>query len=54
MRLYFFFFIDVYSVKLIKLVYAINTLISTANFDITWHSFNLLVLCDAKIASVLV
>lgn len=52
----FFFFIDVYSVRLIKLVYAMNgyTLISIANFDITWHSFNVLVLYDAKIASVLV
>lgn len=51
-----FFFIGVYSVRLIKLVYAINgyTLITTANFDITWHSFNVLVLYDAKITSVFV
>lgn len=51
MRLYFFFFIDVYSVRLIKLVYAMNgyTLISIANFDITWHSFNVLVLYVQKL-----
>lgn len=51
-----FLFIDVYSVRLIQLVYVINgyTLITTANFDITWDSFNVLVLYDAKIASVLV